>query len=70
MILRFLTRLFKRDNSYASIFSAALQEAVKETFKEMGYSCDKKDGKSNNENNTRDCNLKSDDDGKHSNRNL
>ena len=70
MILNFLTQLLKRDNTYPSIFSSALEEGIVETFKEMGYSCDKMREKRNNENENRDCNSKNDDITKHTKRYL
>ncbi len=34
-------RLFKRNKKHSSLFSLALKEAFKDTFKEMGYHFDK-----------------------------
>ena len=57
MILTFLTRLFKRVDGRSSIFSSALDEGIRDTYKQMGYGLDKM-GKGNDENKTRDCNSK------------
>jgi len=42
IILMFIAHLFKKNNSYGILFSSALQEAINNTFKEMGYEPDKK----------------------------
>jgi len=56
MILTFLTRLFKRVDGRSSIFSSALDEGIRDTYKQMGYGLDKMGGKAHNESETRGCN--------------
>jgi hypothetical protein len=36
-ILLFKVHLLKRDNTYASLFSSAFSEGIKDMFEEMGY---------------------------------
>jgi len=37
-VLLFVTHFFKRKNTYSFLFSSAISEGIKDTFKEMGYS--------------------------------
>ena len=39
-VVLFVTHFFKRKNTYSSLFSTAISEGIKDTFKEMGYSLD------------------------------
>jgi DNA-binding beta-propeller fold protein YncE len=57
MNFRFLSLLLKRMNGRAPGFSSALEEGIKDTFKEMGYNPGKMP-KSNDENKTPDCRSK------------
>ena len=61
MNFRFLTRLFKRIDIPASMFSTALEEGARDAFKEKGWS----GGETNNENKTGGCNSKNNDSMKH-----
>jgi len=40
-IVTFITQLLKRQDSYASLFSSALDEGIRDAFKEMGNRFDK-----------------------------
>ena len=51
-IILFRVRLFKGRNIKASLFSSALEEAINDTFKEMGYGIEKKGKKANKQGNT------------------
>ena len=37
-VLLFVTHFLKRKNTYSFLFSKAISEGIKDTFKEMGYS--------------------------------
>jgi hypothetical protein len=37
-VVLFVTHFFKRKNTYSFLFSKAISEGIKDTFKEMGYS--------------------------------
>ena len=39
-VVLFVTQFFKRKNTYTFLFSTAISEGIKDTFKEMGYSPD------------------------------
>jgi hypothetical protein len=36
-LVRFIKKLFRKNNRYSSLFSKALEEGIADTFKEMGY---------------------------------
>lgn len=36
-VVLFVTHFFKRNNTYKFLFSTAISEGIKDTFKEMGY---------------------------------
>ncbi|MGH2563309.1 MAG: hypothetical protein ACRDE8_17800 [Ginsengibacter sp.] len=40
-IFRVLLHPFKKNNTYKSLFTSAISEGIKDTFKEMGYKVDK-----------------------------
>lgn len=44
-LVMFITHLLKRQDSYASLFSSALNEGIKDACKEMGNRFDKKNAK-------------------------
>ena len=46
-VVLFVTHFFKRKNTYSSLFSTAISEGIKDTFKEMGYSLDGTNKKEN-----------------------
>jgi hypothetical protein len=48
-IVVYIARLFK-GNKYTSLFSSALDEAIKDTFKEMGYGFNNDDRNKKNKN--------------------
>ena len=46
-VVLFVTHFFKRKNTYSSLFSTAISEGIRDTFKEMGYSLDGTNKKEN-----------------------
>ena len=46
-VVLFVTHFFKRKNTYSFLFSTAISEGIKDTFKEMGYSLDGTNKKEN-----------------------
>ena len=46
-VVLFVTHFFKRKLTYSSLFSTAISEGIKDTFKEMGYSLDGTNKKEN-----------------------
>lgn len=36
MIILFIAHIFRKDQTYASLFSSALKEGINDTFKEVG----------------------------------
>ena len=40
-VVLFVTHFFKRKNTYSFLFSKAISEGIKDTFKELGYSLDR-----------------------------
>jgi hypothetical protein len=47
-LIAFIALLFKRQDTYASLFSSALTEGIKDVFKEMGNRTEKRVGKGEN----------------------
>jgi len=46
-VLLFVTHLFRRKNTYSTLFSSAISEGIKDLFKEMGYSSNEFNKKEN-----------------------
>ena len=40
-VVLFVTHFFKKKNNYTFLFSTAISEGIKDTFKEMGYSSER-----------------------------
>ena len=40
-LIVFITQFFKKQDTYADLFSSALEEGAKDAFREMGYGHDK-----------------------------
>lgn len=46
-VVLFVSHFFKRKNTYASLFSTAISEGIKDVFREMGYTPGKVASKGN-----------------------
>jgi len=58
-VVLFVTHFFKRKNTYSFLFSTAISEGIKDTFKEMGYGIHRVNKKENNQNDILSQNVQS-----------